>query len=426
MLPARRASPLLLRDRTAPLKPTVGTRQSGVTGGRARIDVQRWYAWRGSSLLITDARGECGTGDPLSGLYFREARHLSVLRFELNGAAPWLCATGSAGQDSLDVVLIHPELTTFGGGGTDVSDDTTSTDGFGIPHRSLDLRLSIRARCDGADATLTIANRSDRYVTLRLAWVLDADFADILEAQAGVREQDADVVSSAAEDGGAAMVRLRYMHPDLPLETRAAIASGGDGWRAEAGPRLEGSVTLQPQGIENVVLRIDAIDREHPLLQKDIDRRMEHLARWREGLTRIDVPRATGVADTLRQAVDDLSALALLDGADDECLSIQAGIPLYPALFGRDALTAGWQAAMLDSGVMLDASLTKLGRLQSDRVDDWHDEEPGRIPFQMRRGPLARLDINPFRAYYADVASPLMFVISLAHLFAWTGRKESI
>ena len=42
-----------------------------------------------------------------------------------------------------------------------------------------------------------------------------------------------------------------------------------------------------------------------------------------------------------------------------------------------------WQAAMVDRGEALDAALTKLGRLQSARVDDWHDEQPGRIPYQV-------------------------------------------
>ena len=41
-------------------------------------------------------------------------------------------------------------------------------------------------------------------------------------------------------------------------------------------------------------------------------------------------------------------------------------------------------------------------------------------------GPLAILDINPYSAYYADYASPLMFVISLANLYAWTGDPECL
>jgi glycogen debranching enzyme len=101
-------------------------------------------------------------------------------------------------------------------------------------------------------------------------------------------------------------------------------------------------------------------------------------------------------------------------------------MPLYPAFFGRDAVTAGWQAAMLDGGAALDASLTRLGRLQATGDDDWRDAEPGRIPYQMRAGPLARLNLNPYSAYYADYASPLMYVISLANLWAWTGDLDRV
>ena len=105
---------------------------------------------------------------------------------------------------------------------------------------------------------------------------------------------------------------------------------------------------------------------------------------------------------------------------------MQAGMPLYPAYFGRDGLTAGWQAASLDSGEALAASLTRLGRLQSDRFDDWRDEQPGRIPYQVRTGPLAILNLNPYSSYYADYASPLMYVISLANLWAWSGNRRHL
>src|SRR6266513_863042 len=64
--------------------------------------------------------------------------------------------------------------------------------------------------------------------------------------------------------------------------------------------------------------------------------------------------------------------------------------------------------------------------MQSNRSYEWRDEEPGRIPYQVRQGPLARLDINPYAAYYADYASPMMFIIALAHAFAWSGRKALV
>jgi glycogen debranching enzyme len=44
----------------------------------------------------------------------------------------------------------------------------------------------------------------------------------------------------------------------------------------------------------------------------------------------------------------------------------------------------------------------------------------------VRSGPLALLNINPYAAYYADFASPLMFVIALANLYAWSGDRDRI
>jgi len=379
------------------------------------------HAWRGLSLLVTDERGECSERDPLGGYYFREARHLRTLRLEVNGTSPWLCADGGSGPDELGFVYVYPELTQFGGGGTDVSDDTTWTDEHGVAQRAIDLRLLYQVRLDCAEALLTLTNRSRADVELEIAWVLEADFADLQEAQSGVREQSAEVLAVSEASG----LRFRYQHPDLPLETLVTASGGGD-WRTEADSRLVARVRLAPQQSERIVLRVAAMDPERRLDAGDVDRRLAHLARWRERLTTIDIPGAGHLERLMRQSASDLEALVMLEGAEDEWLAVQAGIPLYPALFGRDTCTVGWQAAMLDQGAILDASLTTLGRMQSDRVFEWRDEEPGRIPYQVRRGPLARLNLNPYSAYYADFASPLMFIISLAHLFAWTGDKDRL
>jgi glycogen debranching enzyme len=128
----------------------------------------------------------------------------------------------------------------------------------------------------------------------------------------------------------------------------------------------------------------------------------------------------------INQAMHDLGSFALLEGESSGWLAPAAGMPLYPALFGRDSLTACWQAAVLDRGAMLEATLSRLQRLQGTRFEPERDEQPGRIVQQVRQGPLARLGKNPFSRYYGDFASPFMFVISLAQLYAWTGEKKKI
>jgi glycogen debranching enzyme len=393
------------------------SREMPVTGAVAHVRPCQRYAWLGPSLLVTNERGECGERDPLSGYYFREARHLRTLRFEINGTSPWICDDAVAGPEELAFVYIYPELTRFGGGGTDVSDDSTWMDPHGVTQRAIDARLRYRLRLDGVDIELTLANRSRERVSLTVSWLLGADFADVQEAQGEAREQQADVLVESEHPG----VRFRYAHADLALETTVRAEGGGE-W-SSCGGRLDCAVSLDSQATARLLLRIDPVDGGARLAEGEAQRRLERVRQWRDRLARFQIHGAVDLQQLLQQAVDDLGSLALLDGPEDEWLALQAGIPLYPALFGRDTLTAGWQAAMFDQGAVLEAGLTKLGRMQSDRVYEWRDEQPGRIPAQVRRGPLARLNINPYGTYYADFASPLMFVISLAHLFSWTGDK---
>jgi glycogen debranching enzyme len=377
-------------------------------------------AWHGQSLLVLNERGECDPALPLAGFYFREARHLHRMQLRLNGAAPWLCEAAAESPQVLAFNYVHPELTEFGGGGSGSSGDDLTTDEHGIPHRSLDLRVRHEVGVAGLRTTLVIANRSPRAITVGLEWRLAADFADIQEAQAGTRQQEAEVCVAAETSA----LRLTYAHQQLPYETLISAHGAGD-WSVRP-DGLATTLRLAPAGSEEMTLLVTPVDPEQPLSSGDAEERHRHWEGWRDTLAHIEIPGNRLAEEIVRRNVRDLAAFPLLDGARDEWLAPQAGVPLYPALFGRDALTAGWQAAVLDRGASLDASLTMLGRRQSARVDDRHDEEPGRIPFQIRRGPLARLGVNPFAAYYADFASPFMFIVALAHLYSWTGERASI
>ena len=395
-----------------------------LAAGEAAIRLGTACAWRGSSLLVTDERGECG-GDPLTGFYTREVRHLRTLRLEVDGASPWMCEWGRPDPTRLAFVFVHPELSSFGGGGSGQSGDEESVDERGVPYRALDLRLLYEVDLHRLTARLRVANRSRRTVACELAWAFDADYADLLEANEGRRHQEAEV--EAVVENGAA--RLRYLHARLPFETRVLVTAlgkeRGGSARVEPG-RVAVPVELPPGASVEVELRVDAFDPDLPLDEAARTTRLRAHETWRGGLTSVRMPGNPVAERVLERAIEDLASFPLLEGEPDEWLALQAGVPLYAAFFGRDALTAGWQAAMLDRGAMLDAALSRLGRLQSDRDHDWTDEEPGRIPYQVRSGPLARLGLNPFSAYYADFASPLMYVIALGNLWAWSGDRDLV
>ena len=374
------------------------------------------YAWLGPSLLITNTRGECGSDQQLSGYYFREARHLRTLALTINGRPPWLCEAASSDPTSIALTFVYPEITQPGGGGTGQAGDEEGVDADGLPERSLDLRLTYRVRVASLDIDLTIANRALRPLTFDLAWDVDADFADIQEAQSNRREQTGDVVRSP----GTRDVSFAYRHPELPLSTDVRH----DGSFAAHDQRLQIRLTLAPAQEKQFTLRAVPHGIAGVMADDDARQREATIDRWRERFTGVETPGNRLFEEVMRRNIRDVASFPLLDGASDEWLALQAGMPLYPAFFGRDAVTAGWQAAAIDGGETLSAALTKLADSRADRFDDWRDEQPGRIPYQVRTGPLAMLNLNPYSAYYADYASPLMFVIALANLWAWTGERR--
>ena len=376
------------------------------------------YAWKGPSLLIVNTRGECGPDQPLSGHYFREARFLRTLRLEINGERPYLCEAASLAADCLALNFVHPEITEPGGGGTGQSGDEEITDARGIRERSLDVRLLFRVAIAELTIVLAIANRARKTVKCELAWHVGSDFADIQEAQAGKRQQRGDIDVAPRDDH----VELAYRHSELPYRTRIHH-SGAWTFRAD---RLVADLSIEPQQLQELTLRIVPVAGRDDIAEDEAAEREKEVRQWRGRFARVAAPGNRVVEQIISNNVRDVGSFPLLDGPRDEWLALQAGVPLYPAFFGRDAVTAGWQAGYVDRGDALAAALTKLGRLQSNRFDDWRDEQPGRIPYQIRSGPLALLNINPYSAYYADYASPLMFVISLANLWSWTGERRDL
>jgi glycogen debranching enzyme len=280
------------------------------------------------------------------------------------------------------------------------------------------LRVTYHVRLDRLEVAAELRNHAREPLTFDAAWMFDADFADIQEAQAGSRQQEGRVRVRSIPSAGE--VEFDYECEDLRY--RSVLALSAREWRMDE-RRARTAIALEPGAglvLELTVRPAPAADTA------DVGRRDALLRAWQDRFTRIRSPRNTRFERAVADNVRDFASFPLAEGEPDEWLTLQAGVPLYPALFGRDAITAGWQAGCVDCGASLDAALTRLGRLQSNRVDDWQDEEPGRIPYQVRRGPLALLKRNPYAAYYADFASPLMFVIALANLFAWTGDEKRL
>ena len=374
------------------------------------------YAWSGPAVLILSPDGSIGT-DPLTGFFFRQTRFLSELRLEVHGERPFRCSIARTTADMLELTYVYPEVERGGGGG---SGSGRSGERNGISYRGLDLHVRWLVRPASVTVRVRVTNRwQDGVLRIPLAWRIGADFATIDEAQFATREQSAAVSARPQRNG----VAFRYEHPALPFETQV-ITEGGD-WRYADG-RLTTDAQLPRQQPQEFTLVARAVDFDHPITAEGEVQREERRRSWRTVSAALHAPGETPLIEITNRALDDLGSLALLDGADDEWLTPAAGVPLYLTLWGRDALTAAWQAGLFDGGTMLRDVLSCLERTQGRVVDPERDEEPGRIINQQKTDALSRIGRTPFQRYYADFASPFMFIIGLGYLYVLTGDNALV
>jgi len=166
----------------------------------------------------------------------------------------------------------------------------------------------------------------------------------------------------------------------------------------------------------------------HPVSQPPAPRRFEErVARsradyrhWAETSSRIET-NEEAFDWALAQAVADLKALSVFwEGRR----VISAGVPWYASPFGRDASIAAFQALLVNPDVARDALLF-LAAHQGKKVDDFREEEPGKILHEIRRGELARTGEVPHTPYYGSVDSTPLFLVLFTEYLQWTNDRAT-
>ena len=132
------------------------------------------------------------------------------------------------------------------------------------------------------------------------------------------------------------------------------------------------------------------------------------------------------VIGALEQGKRDLASLRLFDlDTGDRAWTVAAGLPLYVALFGRDTLTASWEAAMVSTDLMR-GTLPVLAETRGRITDEWRDEQPGRMIHEAHTGPLATLNYTPQGKSYGSLTTSGFYPFVVAQLWHWTGDKDAV
>jgi glycogen debranching enzyme len=408
---------------------------------RPRDDTR--YVSQGRTLLAAGRDGMV-SDDAGEGLFACQTRLLSRYRYLVEGEEPRPAALSNVEQNSWlgYYIRLAPGV-----------DPGPPDQGSGLmqaeTEQTLELRVS-RYVGEGIHEDLDLTNYTRAPLSFLFEIEVEADFADQEETvrqrlQHGTIERRWRAGADASELSFDYHAEHLYAHRG---EAGAASIHRGVSLRfgrCASPPRFDRErgrvrfeVGLGPQGTWHACVDIAPfIDgrrlepqydcREFRGVHNELDRRRQIFL---EEATRFEVPYADtlaqAVAGALEQAKRDLASLRLGDlDRGERAWMAAAGLPIYTAVYGRDALTSSWQAALASPDLMK-GTLPEIADLQGRTSNDWRDEQPGKMIHEAHRGPLAALGYTPRGRYYGSITTSGFFPVILSELWHWTGDESLV
>ncbi|MEV5446832.1 glycogen debranching N-terminal domain-containing protein, partial [Streptomyces sp. NPDC052644] len=292
----------------------------------------------------------------------------------------------------------------------------------GEPTHYLDAKVSmIRTRSIGGNFTeeLTVLNHSGRETRFDLRLEMGSDFADLFE----IKHQQPKKGRTSAVAGDNAL-RLTYRREAFHRE--ATITSSADARVDQAG--MTWSITVAPHCEWSTRLTVTPII--HGARGEDV-RAITALGAARGPSVIRDeqadlVARAPQLgcdceplAGAYRQSLHDLAALRY-ESITLGVRLLAAGLPWFMTLFGRDSMLTSLQVLPF-LPELVPPTILMLAGLQGHRLDDFRDEEPGKILHELRYGETAGFEEQPHSPYYGAADSTPLFVILLDEYERWSG-----
>ena len=345
-----------------------------------------------ANFAVSDRSGDIQPGS-YHGFFADDTRFLSRLALRLGGKRlePLSTVTDDHGQATF--YLANPRLGRIAPSSLVVMRDRAVTD-----------RLSERIR---------LISYAPDVVKVRLTVTVGADFADIFEVRGWRR-----LARSISTEREARGVTFAYAHRGYRRTTRVCVdrdVVGRDG-------DLSFDATLERGVPWDVTLTVDpSREAERGPRRTPPPARLREPERVRDWLRaaprlRTDDPR---LGAAWRQAVTDIGSLLL--SVEGGGFIPAAGMPWYMAIFGRDSTITSMQTMLMDHGELVDGTLRQLAAYQGTRVDTFREEQPGKIPHEVRNGELAALEHVPHGRYYGSVDATPLYVLLFLRAARWAG-----
>jgi len=359
----------------------------------------------GNTFVVSDPRGdiEASLTDP-TGLFSFDTRFLSTWVLTVNGQRLNALSVDDLQYFEARFFLVPGTGTVY-----------------------VDAKLSVirrRAVGDGFHEELTILNHAEEPIELTVRVDADSDFADLFEVKDALKKKG--TYSTRIDEEG-----LHLVYERETFERMTTIAASAPAAIDEKG--LTFVVTLEPHGSWttdlDVVTAAGAGGRfVRPKYRHGERRAQPNMGRSLESWLQ-EAPRLESDDDqlraTYRRSLVDLAALRFSPLIAGGRSLPAAGLPWFMAMFGRDSILTSLQSLPFTPELAA-TTLQALGDWQGSRVDDFRDEDPGRILHEMRYGEMTAFEERPHSPYYGCADATPLYVVLLDEYELWTGDRSLV
>jgi glycogen debranching enzyme len=360
----------------------------------------------GNTFVVSDDRGdiESSPSDP-TGLFSFDTRFLSRWVLTVNGQRLSVLSTD-------DLQYFQARFFLVPGGGSVY----------------VDSRLTVirqREVADGFREELRVLNHESEPVDLRIRIEAASDFADLFEVKDALKKKGRYRARVADRH-----LVLEYQRDTYVRETWISPSSPAD--IDEKG--LSFSISVPPHGEWKTALDVVvssgpaecAADRPTTIrgqrrVRGDMERGLE---KWLQEAPRLECDWEP-LEHIYRRCLTDLAALRFSTLTLPNRSLPAAGLPWFMTIFGRDSIFTSLQALPF-APELAATTLLALAERQGTRIDDFRDEDPGRILHEMRYGELTAFEERPHSPYYGNADATPLYVVLLDEYERWSGDAKLV
>jgi len=359
----------------------------------------------GNTFVVSDPRGdiEASLTDP-TGLFSFDTRFLSTWVLTVNGQRLNALSVDDLQYFEARFFLVPGTGTVY-----------------------VDAKLSVirqRAVGDGFHEELTILNHAAEPIELTVRVDADSDFADLFEVKDALKKKG--TYSTRIDKDGLHLVYERETFvrmTNIAASAPAAIDEKG----------LTFVVTLEPHGSWTTDLDVVTAAGSggrfvRPKYRRGERRALPNMGRslesWLEEAPRLECDDDR-LRATYRRSLVDLAALRFSPLIAGGRSLPAAGLPWFMTMFGRDSILTSLQALPFTPELAA-TTLQALGDWQGSRIDDFRDEDPGRILHEMRYGEMTAFEERPHSPYYGCADATPLYVVLLDEYERWTGDRSLV